>query len=691
MPPKHADTPRRATRASTRTPGPAPLPALDTRQSHAYGSRGKASLNTQITTSQSVIDDALAMPPPELPASKGKQKKSTTREPTPRPAADPAKDVANPTQDVAVNGVATKKAAEKARPESTSSHRPITGIDTTVFHASTRQKPQDEAHEQPAAQPAAPPQQPPQPPPEESPPPPPDSQRQAPTQPRRRRLPQSEEPARADPPPEPHPIEVFLNTAFSFLGTKLFWFLFAWSQLTCIAYLISSAAIFTVVKLPSHEWSVARDNWVYYTAKSIGYDTTLVPSDYIERQQVVNRAFFGAVDDMKNLRVEHHALSNTVGFINETVAKLEATLPNFVVVVNEDGKHIIPPAFWQALIQKMASNESAPLWDRFIESNDAKMQPFLTATVDSELKHAMVNHDLVSSAHFQAIMASNNADIERRFNETLRTFQGLVLQQAKVAARDAAKEVFDSTHIGKGQISALAYSNLVVNMDNRMRQANFFSSRFGAVVQHQYTSATWREPSLAQKLGRMFWTAVGVTLPHLSVNPTTAALSEWRETGDCWCADSPEDATVKLQIGVRTQYKVYPNSFVIEHIPATATRDIASAPRDFEVWVKMESDEEANKVKRSIQNLERQIWPGDCSNPPDSSNAWVCAMTGEYDIHAPNYQQTFLFPSNPWDLGLATRDVVLKATSNWGADHTCLYQIRLTGDEIIENTQSIEA
>ncbi|KAF2162604.1 hypothetical protein M409DRAFT_58027 [Zasmidium cellare ATCC 36951] len=686
MPPRKADTPARVTRASSRTP--VPLPAVDTRQSHAYGSRGKAALTNQVTTSQAAIDDAFAksrdegeMPPPPRP----EPKKSAVRRSTPRPAADQP-------QDVAVNGVAAPRPAENNRPDSADSHRPATGVDSTGYgNGLSTQQPDP----QPAAQPEfqAPRRSPPQ-------------TRQSPPQPtpqphpRRRRQPQAEEEAQTPPPPtpEPHWLAIFIATACQFIGTKLFWFLLAFSWITCISYLISTAAIFSVVPMPTHEWSLARDHWVYHTAMSLGKETNLVPADYAGQQKILNRIFYGIVDDFKKLQVSHNALNETVGLLNESVTEIQRVLPNFIAVASDgdDGKPTIPPAFWQALIEKMDDTKaSAPLWDRFLATNEAKMHTTMKKIVDSELEGgAVAKHHLVTSEQFQAILASNNHEMEQTFNETLRTLQSVILQETKMVAQKVAKDVFESTHLAKGQIRALAYSNLVVNMDTRMRQINYLSDDHGAAVQHKYTSATWRKPSLAQQLGRWMWWTVGIARPHRPVHPTSTALTEWYKSTDCWCADSPENATVKLQMGVSLPYKVYPNAFIIEHIPATGTRDIAAAPRNFEVWVKMDSEEQANKVKQNIQDLGSQIWPGDCGDPPSSSsadngNAWVCALMGEYDIHGHNYLQSFYFPSNPWDIGLEIPNVVLKVTSNWGAYHTCLYQIRLTGDEV-DHTRPIE-
>lgn len=228
---------------------------------------------------------------------------------------------------------------------------------------------------------------------------------------------------------------------------------------------------------------------------------------------------------------------------------------------------------------------------------------------------------------------------------------------------------------------------LIVNMNERMRATNYFSQGLGAVVEPRYTSPTWREPTLVQQIGRRMWWGVGavfrIVQSNLAVHPPKAALTEWSENGDCWCADSPQDAPVKLQIGVRMPFLVYPKELIIEHIPSSGTRDIAAAPQNLEVWAKMSSAEEATRVTQNLEGLPARFWPDQCGEPPsDDSELWVCSARGTYDIHGPNYLQYFDFPEKPWTIGLKTSSVVVKVTSNWGADHTCLYRARLTGDEV---------
>lgn len=424
-----------------------------------------------------------------------------------------------------------------------------------------------------------------------------------------------------------------------------------------------------------------------------GFDSHRLPKETADRQIGINKilyyGFQTTVQHVENFNTTLNELASQVGLLDEAVAEIQRALPSMMVVVEKDGQVVIPDPFWEALAHKMTSSESsASIWDGFLRTNQASLEAFVRGEVKTTVDGVVVEQKLVTGNQFEATLAENNRMMEEKFNETLRTMQTLVLQQAKITAQNAAKDVFESTHLGKGQVKALAYSNLLVNMVERMQHVNYLSDDHGAVVIAHYTSNTWRVPSLAQQLGRWVWSTVGMGRPHKPVKPRTTALTESYKSTDCWCADSPADAIVKLQMGVSMPYKIFPNSFTIEHMPATGTRDIASAPRNFEIWVKMDSQEQAKKVKRSIQDLDNPIWPGDCGNPPnstssrDNADAWVCAVIGEYDIHGHNYLQSFFFPSNPWDLGLEIQNVFLKVTSNWGADHTCLYQIRLTGDEV---------
>lgn len=388
MPPRRAPTPGRTTRASSRAPGP--LPAVATRQSHAYGAAGKASLNAQVTSSHADIDQAFEQtqyeepPVPESVPEPVFEPKPRKRHPQKSPESQP--------NGVHPDGVAVTDFA---------GIRPSTRLGDTGY-------------------------------------------------------------LRAPPPPraraQPSNILVFVATAMKFIHTWQFWAFIGLSWITFVTYLCTFGVIFTFTKLPTAEMAAQRDVFVYHLAKSIGYQSTLVPPDDREKQLLQNRYFFYELQDVKTnfTRVSNttNELSSQIGLLGDSVAELQRILPHTVVLVDDNGDIAIPSGFWSALVDKMKSDEASTLWESFLHSNEEKMEDLMRSTVGSEVDGMAEKLHLLPRDEFQALLASNNNLMEEHFNETLRAFQTMVLEQAKQTAQDVAEDIFDrSNQLGKGTYS----------------------------------------------------------------------------------------------------------------------------------------------------------------------------------------------------------------------------------------------
>jgi Sad1 / UNC-like C-terminal. len=51
----------------------------------------------------------------------------------------------------------------------------------------------------------------------------------------------------------------------------------------------------------------------------------------------------------------------------------------------------------------------------------------------------------------------------------------------------------------------------------------------------------------------------------------------------------------------------------------------------------------------------------------------------EYDLHSPDYAQTFKLNTIVDVSTIRVDKVVFRVTSNWGANHTCIYRFKLHG------------
>ncbi|EME78826.1 uncharacterized protein MYCFIDRAFT_199933 [Pseudocercospora fijiensis CIRAD86] len=679
-----------ATTRQTRSRAQTPLPALPTRQSHAYGAQGKAAIASQVNTTQSGFQNAFA---------NNTRKRGTTREPTRDPSPEGAAPSNNnrfrkktkapelvPRAETYVddepevedepaleqerapktNGFAWNGPGRQAILESTPDDaRPATSLQNSALYTASH-----------------------------GPPPPPPPPPRQPTDPFGRNPERQEAHAR----PErfqPNSFMVFIHTLPRYLR-RLVSDANGLKGILSIV-LLTIAALIAMARLPlPNSLAQLRHHALVETAWIIGlpgysspkelqlrwemflnddaFWDLLPPNQTIPSLQYgINAHFKSRLDKADNAT---EAMRQTIAVQQAAIAELQRILPRTIVTEEVDGEWQIPAHFWKALSDKMTRpSDSSEIWDHFIQSNEEKLQAVFLGVLDQEMDNVASRHQLVSKDAFQAAMVANNRLMEEEMAETLHKFRTEILTEA----RDVAKDTLEKSEImamARANIAALGNANVVYNTDKALRQVNYLSVGSGAAIDPRTTSKT-QHPSntwyywLGTKFG--IWTQVP--------NPPSSAIQAWDETTQCWCsANSTEH---RAQLGVRLSRKIWPTELTIEHAPAMATRNIAAAPKDFEVWFELDPAE-ADRIYEEIGGKTSRF-AGDrpCSStPPDDLRPWACLMTDWYDIDSHNFVQSFKFFPDMQSHGISTNRVVFRVTDNWGADHTCMYRWRLAGEEV---------
>ncbi|KAF1928121.1 uncharacterized protein M421DRAFT_101475 [Didymella exigua CBS 183.55] len=346
--------------------------------------------------------------------------------------------------------------------------------------------------------------------------------------------------------------------------------------------------------------------------------------------------------------------------VDSAIESIKNDLPELVVVRRHpQGRLEITDDFWNALLSKAQSKDGDATWIDFLKANSKKVQALDSKPVDSG---ATARPQIVGREEFMKTVREHyeniSTDVDRKIVEAFKTHETKVKTMIQAEAR---KTLMDSI-----RLQSLAQSNLVASYELNLKKPNYFSTGLGALVEPGRTSSTYdnSSTSLASLLmGRRTRRA----------NPPKAALTKWEDFGDCWCA-APNPMRGYARLAVSLPRYVYPKQVTVEHAPMSMSPNgnIGNAPRNMELWA--ETDQPIKQHYDQGHN--------ECLDPGDlKGHGYVCLGKLKYNVHAANHVQTFDLEA---ELSAPTTRVVMQVTSNWGAPNTCIYRVRLHGDDAEE-------
>lgn len=226
-------------------------------------------------------------------------------------------------------------------------------------------------------------------------------------------------------------------------------------------------------------------------------------------------------------------------------------------------------------------------------------------------------------------------------------------------------------------ISQLVHSAVTTLSKDTIGKADFALRSGGAWVIPSLTSPTLevRPKGFARQILGLF-TGSGYSLGR---SPATALHHELHN-GNCWPFAGKEG-----QLGVLLAAPaVIVEEVTIDHVAKDVAYDVRSAPREMEVWGLVEGKENVERIKAwresggaaSYDN--GLVYPTTLPKHPE----FIRISNFTYDIHAPNYVQTFAVDPEIRALEVDFGIVVLRVLSNWGMDVTCLYRFRVHGTKV---------
>ncbi|KAL4930898.1 uncharacterized protein BDV17DRAFT_257714 [Aspergillus undulatus] len=261
----------------------------------------------------------------------------------------------------------------------------------------------------------------------------------------------------------------------------------------------------------------------------------------------------------------------------------------------------------------------------------------------------------------------------------------------------------------RAEVSRIPAPTTIFQYPNKNRQetlkTNFLSMGHGVIIDPYMTSPsagrqlTWFQESY-------FWLAGN---KHLRPQPPLAALTPWEDFGECWCSAPRQGMS---QIGIILGRRIVPEDVIVEHLPKTATIRPEVAPQEMELWARyryigknarpyksswsswirgypeniagqdaLASDRKV--VRGPVMEALRLTWRGE----PDEAFS-DDKLLGEdfyrigkwtYDIHEKTHIQRFPVTALLDSDELRVDKVVFRVKSNWGANETCIYRLKLHG------------
>ncbi|PMD35914.1 hypothetical protein L207DRAFT_515658 [Hyaloscypha variabilis F] len=401
----------------------------------------------------------------------------------------------------------------------------------------------------------------------------------------------------------------------------------------------------------------------------------------------------------------------------KTLAKLEKMLPDALLVKKDKyGNLAIPDDFWHALQDKIRSDQTlisyqtdgkstSPTtslsvkeveriagkeYEKFMKKNQARMTALLGDELGRKFPQLLEGNHVASKAEILRIIRQSWEDnqkeiktemagLSRKLENTSRQIQklhqepaGLTANEVKAISEEVVRKV-----LPHAQIEALARSNLQQTVNYGLTRVNHFSKGTGAVIDPYNTSPNYVFPSQDVYFWKRWSRAMILNSIPAPKAPETA-LTRWEEHGDCWCSPSSSADGFGTSLGVIMANTIHPDQVVVEHISPSAALEPGAAPREMELFALIDTTSDTyNELKalsESVFGTDEEI-----SLP----YGWVRIASFTYDKESTQNVQSFPVQLDMKALRASTNKIIVRSKNNWGGEkvgYTCIYRVRLHGE-----------
>ncbi|KAI2464114.1 hypothetical protein F4781DRAFT_86917 [Annulohypoxylon bovei var. microspora] len=322
-------------------------------------------------------------------------------------------------------------------------------------------------------------------------------------------------------------------------------------------------------------------------------------------------------------------------------------------------------------------------WDRWVRKNEE-------TTEQARPGGVLVSRDEFMDM-FKKSMQSYQQEVRKAYAAQNERIQEIVDDMVKL--RDEAKDT--PAGLTKGEIKTIvdaAINKAIRNAklgsmadgqihgftnDLFANQVNFFGVGSGAVIDPKYTSKPWEIPKGYFEFRSKQWYQRDGWRPQ----PPLQALAPWSEEGECYCAGpSAWGQTQEVSaISVILSREIIPQNLVVEHILPGSTLDPGAMPKDIEVWVYIEE----LTLRDEVRTFSEINFP---TTEPEKTLHEGFVKIGHFEYEKKTTGdgvQVFKLSDDLTLMHAHASTIVVRAISNYGADHTCFYRLRLYG-EVVE-------